>query len=85
MIGSRSGSQIRSHAQKYFLKLNKPNELSHSPSGSLDGWEGDIALPNSEKDQNETNTDFSYFFERMYLFKLYRAELSHGNDSPTLS
>lgn len=32
MIGSRTGSQIRSHAQKYFLKTNK----SFDSSGCLE-------------------------------------------------
>lgn len=31
IIGSRTCSQIRSHAQKYFLKLHKPLDYSFSP------------------------------------------------------
>lgn len=46
MIGSRTGSQIRSHAQKYFLKTNKPFDSSGCLEQPPSKQECGEALPN---------------------------------------
>lgn len=69
IIGTRSGSQIRSHAQKFFLKTRKSLDSPPSQDAQLSAFDSPSALPNLEKELSEssdTGTDFSYFFNRMY-------------------
>ena len=66
MIPTRSVTQIRSHAQKYFMKKQKHQK--HEPSEETDKNHEEEST--EQKDQSEhmnLEENSSYFFLRMYM------------------
>lgn len=75
MIGTRTGSQIRSHAQKFFLKFEQrggrgeESQKLAMEAGSEGGQNESSNLSVEEKCSSgqEYDTDISYFCHHMYL------------------
>ena len=86
LVSTRSGSQIRSHAQKFFLKSK--TEEGHQESNpyhlSAECPEEQESVTGNSKSMDEgvyRKEDLSYFLTRMYLLFLFRVEYSTGKAS----
>ena len=74
LISTRTPAQIRSHAQKHFLKMNKEEERNASSS------------INSHKRKQDMINVLSAFESTINFLKIKREKISGGNSSPmTLS
>lgn len=67
-VGTRNGAQIRSHAQKYFLKLSRvPLACEQDKTGESSCEKvthfSDTALPFEDETHN---SEFSHYFNEMY-------------------
>ncbi|EAR84229.2 Myb-like DNA-binding domain, shaqkyf class protein (macronuclear) [Tetrahymena thermophila SB210] len=64
-VGTRSGAQIRSHAQKFFNKIQRENAKSNSKSGN-NGKNGNLqsedSFPQMRKRQQSTQSNYSCDF-----------------------
>ena len=73
LIGTRNGAQIRSHAQKFFIKIKKESDTNEN----ADNWEQTLESPPDHLNQQssiaqsmaepDTNPDYSYYLNKMYI------------------
>lgn len=70
LVGTRNGAQIRSHAQKFFIKVKKdleqPEIQEHWEQTKESPPENSAPLSNFAAEA-ETRCEYSYFFNKMYL------------------
>lgn len=60
-VGTRSGAQIRSHAQKYFIKMGKESNEQENTHEEVDSSNNEAAI-------EDQTSEHSFFFSKMYLF-----------------